>query len=177
MSASACSMPCSNRRRAIEMRSARTRVALLPLILLCCAWTANRAGDSRSDAMRFILEKLNVRAGDSWDRSGRFFLWHFAFSPDGCALTVERSATNEEAVYTQTVPLADVNVQWDGRSSLRFSCLRGDACIRYEDLRDRKLRRGDRTQGELLVMQPDDLPKLFDAFGELHRLCDDPYQR
>lgn len=162
------------------MRPPAERVRRAALAVLCLglltAFRLDPSGDARRDAGRFILEKLERRAGDTWERSGQHFIWDFRFSPNGCELTVERSARDRQAVFVQRLPMADLAPQALGDGALRFACSRGDDCITFQDLDGTRLRRGGRGSTMLPVMQPDDQPKLLDAFLELHRLCDDAYR-
>lgn len=155
----------------------RAAAAILLLPLLCAFGGGDKTSIERRDANRFILEKLNRQAGEGWQRSGQFFLWSYTFSKDGCELTISRTAVQGGELVRQIVPIADVVPVWQGGPSVALYCQASTDCIQLDtkgSRRDDSLQIGDTS---LLAPQPDDLPKLADAFGELHRLCDDAYGR
>lgn len=165
--------------RASPRRStlARRLLALGLLPLLCAFGGGDHTSAERRDANRFILEKLKRQAGEGWQRSGQFFLWSYRFSKDGCELTINREAVQGGELVTQIVPIADVVPVWQGSASVGLFCQATTDCIELETkggARDNRLLLGDTA---ILAPQPDDLPKLVDAFAELHRLCDDAYAR
>ncbi|MDB5972377.1 MAG: hypothetical protein JWQ90_4827 [Hydrocarboniphaga sp.] len=156
---------------------AKTLAALSLLPLLCAFGGSDKTSTERRDANRFILEKLNRQAGDGWQRSGQFFLWSYRFSKDGCELTISREAVDGGELVRQIVPIADVVPVWQGGPSVGLYCQATTDCIELETKggdHDDSKQIGDTA---VLAPQPDDLPKLADAFGELHRLCDDAYGR
>lgn len=153
-------------------------LALGAVVMLASAFGGRDAtSDARRDANRFVLEKLNRERGEGWNRSGQFFLWHYAFSRNGCDLTIRREAVEGGQIVVQDVPMADVVPVWMGTGSLGLYCQSQLDCI---DLRiSNRLeaeQEGQLSETPLLVPEPDDLPKLKDAFDELHRLCDDAYR-
>jgi hypothetical protein len=158
-----------------RIAAAALAIALLPL--LCAFGGSDKTSTERRDANRFILEKLNRQAGEGWQRSGQFFLWSYGFSKDGCELTISRTAVQGGELVRQIVPIADVVPVWQGGPSVALYCQSTSDCIELDTKggsHDDSVQIGDTS---VLAPQPDDLPKIADAFSELHRLCDDAYGR
>ncbi len=163
-------------------RTARRLLTALALLLSLPAvygfgFKTDETSEARRDANRFILEKLNRQSGEGWSRSGRFFLWSYRFSREGCELTMRREALEGGQTVTQTVPMSDVIPLWMGTGSLGLYCQSRLGCIdmRVAGGANADLGSGRLSETPVLAPEPDDLPKLKDAFDELHRLCDDAY--
>lgn len=154
------------------------RIGLLLLMLPAVCWAfGNRddTSDARRDANRFILEKLNRQKGESWNRSGQYFLWSYRFSRNGCELTMRREGVEGGRIVTQQLPIADIVPLWTGGASLGLYCQSRLDCIDIDITDQGPADSAKLSETSVLVPEPDDLPKLKDAFGELHRLCDDAY--
>jgi len=156
----------------------RTALAIGAITLLCAFGSSDKTSAERRNANRFILEKLKRETGEGWQRSGQFFLWSYRFSKDGCELTIIREAVQGGDLVQQIVPIADVVPVWQGSPSVGLYCQSTTDCIELDSKSasspNSSLRIGDTS---VLAPVPDDLPKLADAFAELHRLCDDAYGR
>ena len=153
----------------------RLRYAVLLLLLPCLlGWRSNDSTEPRRDARVFILETLRQQAGSAWDRVGQFLLWSYDFDAQGCELTVQRESGFGDS-FTQTIPFAEAAPVGVQRDQLLLACRARAPCIHYavSNPRHREERRVPRSG--LLVMNPDDLTPLSNAFAELHRLCRDPY--
>lgn len=157
--------------------AAMMSTALLVLLTEPAA-SADKAGTARRDANRFVLEKLNRRDGEGWDRSGQYFLWSYRFSNNGCELQVRREELYGARIVEQRIPMAETLPYWPGHGELQLVCQNNSACVDLAvDDPARRAREESRSGGaSILAMQASDLPKLQDAFLELHRLCDDPYR-
>lgn len=160
-------------------RIAPTTLLMLLALPTClsAALLGSETSAARRDANRFILEKLQRQDGEGWNRSGQFFLWRYAFSSDGCELTVERQALQGGELVRQRVPVRDVVPAWAGSASLQLYCQATGGCIELQVMGSGPTRESRLSETSLLAPQPDDLPKLHDAFVELNRLCDDAYRR
>lgn len=157
------------------MRKPLQAVLILVAVLALAGWSSGST-QARRDAVRFILEKLRVQRGETWDRVGKEFLWTYRFDNKGCELTVIREA-NYGDQFTQVIPIGDATPLWRHDANLTFYCQDTPDCITRR-LQSPHVDGDEKKVGEarLLVMNPNDLPKLADAFNELHRLCDDAYR-
>lgn len=154
------------------------RVGLIAAVTLGLAGWGSGNTQARQDAVRFILEKLRVQRGETWDRIGKEFLWTYRFDRQGCELTVIREAAYGDR-FTVVIPVGDAAPLWRRDASLSFYCQDTADCIRRKvESTAAGVDNDEKRVGEakLLVMNPNDLPKLADAFNELHRLCDDAYR-
>ncbi len=153
-------------------------IILLALSLwLPPAFSAGRdaTSDARRDANRFIVEKLQRRDGEAWQRNGQYFLWSYSFSRDGCELRVRREDLRGGRVFEQSLPMADLSANWSGESALQLYCDEIGDCIDYRIDDQGERSEGRSSETSLQPPRGEDLPKLRDAFVELHRLCDDAY--
>ena len=130
----------------------------------------------RRTAANFIVEKLRLRQGETWERLGSHFLWSYDFDQQGCTLNVLREDVQGGNRLRQRVPIAATVPIWRGSAKLELQCSLGEPCISYRQLVERELFEGSLRKTELPVPEPSDLPKLLDAFVELNRLCDDRYR-
>lgn len=131
----------------------------------------------RRNAGRLILEKLNRESGEGWQRAGQFFLWTYRFSANGCELSIRREdVEGGREVVKQTVPMADVVPVWQGSGAVTLYCQSTTDCIELSTKGEQPEDTRTLGQTSLVVPVADDLPKLHDAFSELHRLCDDAYR-
>jgi hypothetical protein len=153
-------------------------LVLIGLVFVTTAGFGSRdsKSEARRDANRFVLEKLNRQSGEGWSRSGRYFLWSYRFSRNGCDLEIRREAIEGGQVVKQEVPLADVIPLWMGNGSLGLYCQSRLNCIDMQVTNPGDVvSSSNLSETPVLAPEPDDLPKLKDAFDELHRLCDDAY--
>lgn len=150
-------------------------IRALALLLLAASAPLAAQTEARQAAAGYVLEKLSRRNGDLWERNGQYFIWQHRVERNGCGLRVERRDLAGDLTLIQQIPLDRTVAVWLGESSLRFYCEHTLDCIelRSDDRAGRRLRRVGVTH--LAVMESTDLPKLRDAFAELHRLCDSPY--
>jgi hypothetical protein len=157
------------------MRKPLQIVLILAAVLVLAGWGSGNT-EARRDAVRFILEKLQVQRGETWERVGKEFLWTYRFDHQGCELTVIREAAYGDR-FTQVIPIGDTTPLWRHDASLTFYCQDTRDCI-VRKVESPSIDADEKKVGEakLLVMNPNDLPKLSDAFAELHRLCDDAYR-
>lgn len=157
----------------------RNRLLMLLMMVAVALPASAAAGTSkeRRDANRFILEKLNRENGEGWQRAGQFFLWSYRFSSDGCTFDIKREAVEGGGIVAQKLPLADIVPVWQGSGSLALYCQSTTDCIEMTTSgAQQPVETKALGQTTLLAPVPDDLPKLNDAFVELHRLCDDAYR-
>lgn len=150
----------------------------IPAILAMLATTTalSASQDQRADVGRYILEKLGSEQGDLWQESGRYFFWEQRLDGgNGCDLEIRRRDFDGQRTIEQHIPLTDTVPVWLGESTLRFYCAKTTDCIelKVQDRGSQSRRRVGQTR--IAVMDSSDLPKLRDAFTELHRLCDSPY--
>lgn len=144
---------------------------LLPLLV---GWGSRESTLPRQDARTFILETLRKSEGASWERTGQFLLWSYAFDRSGCELSVSRSASFSDQ-FTQRIPLAEAAPVGVRGRELLFSCRRNQSCVRYEVANPERREVRQLRATRLLPPDPDDLGPLQNAFVELHQLCRDPY--
>lgn len=152
-------------------RHTKALLMLLALPLLC-GWGGGTA--ARRDVQTFILETLRKQEGETWERLGQFMLWTYDFDRSGCLLTVQREAELGD-LFQQRIPLAVVTATRMQNSEIFFACREGAACIDY-NIKNRS--QADETRvarTRVLVMDPQDLTPLLNAFAELQQLCRDPY--
>ena len=140
-------------------------------------WGGHSENEQRVNAARFVLEKLREEQGDGWDRTGRWFVWSYKFSRNACELEVQRENSQTADYFRQRIPMARVSVAWNGKAHLQFACDYGDACIEIADSQRDSRETAYLNRTQVLVMRPHDLPRLMDAFEELHYLCDEAYSR
>ena len=153
------------------------RVLLLPLLLALCGFLPwGQDTPERRAATRYILEKLERQSGPGWERAGQYFNWNYGFDRSGCELRVERREVYGQQFYREDIPIATVAPTLLGDSHLRLVCLYDAQCIGFAQRGPEVNREGALGDTRLMVPDPNDLPKLLDAFNELHRLCDDPYR-
>lgn len=143
---------------------------MLPFVL---AWGGASTRDRR-DARVFILETLRKQEGATWDRVGRDLLWSYDFDRSGCELRVSRSAEFSDE-FQQFIPLAEAQPVGASSTELAFQCRYNKPCIRYHIANPRESDINGQPRTTLLVMDPDDVRPLQNAFAELHQLCRDPY--
>jgi hypothetical protein len=129
---------------------------------------------ARRDVETFVLETLRKQEGDTWERTGRFMLWSYGFDRALCELTVQREAELGD-VFRQRIPLKQAQPVGTQASEVVFDCRRGETCIRYEIQNRQQIDTQQVSRTRVLVMDPEDLNPLLNAFAELHRLCRDPY--
>mgnify|MGYP001575624347 CR=1 FL=1 len=152
------------------------RLAFIALLLLLCAFGPVGNTLARREAAQFILEKLRREQGPGWERAGQYFYWSYAISRDGCELDITRR-DGFGSRYAETIPLAQTVPVWLGQGTLRLACRYDAQCIDFRQSGPDIQRDGQIGDTRILAPDPNDLPKLLDAFNELHRLCDDPYRR
>lgn len=149
---------------------------MLPVLLcpgLLWAW-GDDSTPARKAARTFILETLRKQEGDTWERIGQFLQWDYRFDKAGCELTVTRDAEVGDHLQ-QIVPVADATPTGTQGSEIVFACRADKPCIRYRIANHEVLDEQQVSRTRLLVMDPDDLNPLMNAFAELNRLCRDPY--
>jgi hypothetical protein len=161
------------------MRTSIYRTALaVPLMLALAGWGGGGA-QRRHDADDFILDKLRQQRGETWQRVGHEFLWDYGFDRKGCELTVQRLAPYGSR-FVQIIPVGDTVPTWRHDEALSFLCRDTRDCIveRTQNVGGSGPATEERRVGQarVLVPDPNDLPKLADAFTELNRLCDDAYR-
>lgn len=156
------------------------RALLLGLVALagCAAAPWSPPGDTQAkrEVIAFIERKLAQPRGEGWERSGQYQATSLSFSRDGCTLHLRRQDLYSTRVWRESLPLDRTRPGWGGQSALLFQCVGNAACIDYWDRSAERQDEGQRRETRLLVPDPNDLPKLQDAFTELNRLCDDPYR-
>lgn len=143
----------------------------LPLLL---AWGGSASTPERRDVRTFILETLRKQDGATWERVGQYLLWSYDFDRSGCELRVSRSAEFGDR-FQQFIPLAEAQPTGSTASELAFQCRYNRPCIRYQVANTRDSEVSGQARSRLLVMDPDDVRPLQNAFAELHQLCRDPY--
>ncbi|MDP3858270.1 MAG: hypothetical protein Q8Q73_10985 [Stagnimonas sp.] len=146
-------------------------ISLLPLLL---AWGGDASTQDRRELRVFILETLRKQEGPTWDRVGQYLLWSYAFDRSGCELRVSRSAEFSDQ-FEQFIPLAEAQPVGGTATELAFQCRYNRPCVRYQVANPRDSDVSGRARTSLLVMDPDDVRPLQNAFAELHQLCRDPY--
>lgn len=153
------------------------RLTLSLLLLLIApallAWGREEL-PARRDAATFVLETLRKKEGETWERTGQFLLWTYGFDRARCELTVQREAELGD-VFRQRIPLKEAIAVGSLGSEIVFECRRGDACIAYEISNRQQIDARQVAKSRVMVMDPDDLTPLMNAFAELHQLCRDPY--
>lgn len=153
----------------------RTSLLLLLITLpLLLAWGGESPSDERRDLRLFILETLRKQEGATWERVGQDLLWSYDFDRAGCELRVRRSAGFSDD-FQQFIPMAEAQPVGSRGSELTFQCRLQRPCIRYQVANMRESEVSGQVRSSLLVMDPDDLRPLQNAFAELHQLCRDPY--
>ena len=148
-------------------------LALLPLLLLLCAWSSGGT-PARRDVETFILETLRKQEGDTWERTGQFMIWTYDFDRARCLLTIEREAELGD-LFQQRIPLATASAVGTQNSEIVFDCRENTPCIDYNIKNRKQIDEQRVARTRLLVMDSQDLTPLMNAFAELHQLCRDPY--
>lgn len=153
---------------------AKSRLALLLALPLLLAWGGERSTEARRDVRNFILETLRKQEGATWERVGQYLAWNYEFDRSGCELQVSRRADLSDQ-FQQSIPLAEAQPVGGQGSELYFQCRGQRPCIEYRVANRARSDTSGQVRARLLVMDPDDLVPLQNAFAELHQLCRDPY--
>ncbi|ROH89029.1 hypothetical protein ED208_11485 [Stagnimonas aquatica] len=152
----------------------RARFLLLAALPLLLAWGSDPSTQARREVRNFILETLRKQEGATWERVGQYLAWSYEFDRSGCELRVSRRADLSDQ-FQQSIPLAEAQPVGGEGSELLFQCRGQRPCIEYRVANRQRSDTGLQPRGRLLVMDPDDLRPLQNAFAELHQLCRDPY--
>jgi len=132
---------------------------------------------SRRETAQWVLEKLKREDGPTWERAGQYFLWNYRLQDDLCELEIRREAVDGSGTVTTRIPLADTVPHWHDETQLPMQCVYDRSCIsvKVDDPHDLEgSHQLQRSQTQIMVMRPDDLPKLQDGLMRLHQLCDEP---
>lgn len=149
------------------------------LLLLCTVpflvgWFGGASTQERRDVRTFVLETLRKQEGATWDRVGQFLLWSYSFDRSGCELRVSRTGEFSDE-FQQFIPMAEAQPVGGNATELAFQCRYNKPCIRYHIANTRESDVNGQPRTTILVMDPDDVRPLQNAFAELHQLCRDPY--
>ena len=156
------------------MRPSPSALLLLCTVPLLVGWFGSASTQDRRDVRTFVLETLRKQEGATWERVGQFLLWSYHFDRSGCELQVNRSAEFGDE-FQQFIPLAEAQPVGGNATELAFQCRYNRPCIRYHIANTRESDVSGQPRSSLLVMDPDDVRPLQNAFAELHQLCRDPY--
>lgn len=154
------------------MRSPFRLLLLLSLPLLL-AWGGGST-PARNEARVFILETLRKQEGSTWERLGQYLFLSYDFDRSGCELRIRRAAEFGDD-FQQFIPMAEAQPVGATATELAFQCRLNRPCIREQVSNPRESEDDGVPRTRILVMDPDYVRPLQNAFAELHQLCRDPY--